>query len=358
MSSNMFGQIGSMFNMAANGFDPFQKIDFPDTGTFWVSHANKASTLSNPYSGLSYTSPGDYKQMSQWSSWINPNQTYTGQYKDNNYSMDTAQSMYKQPSNGAWDKYQSNLQQPGEIAAKNAYDSAMQAIKGSMGGKGMYGSSVMNQQANDKAYKTYSDALTTNAAQAASQAQQARDSSNQYLASLANNIYGTRTGEWNNLANRETQVGLAQNQFNQSQDQQKLSELAALNSYNLQNANAQNNWNMTQAQNEGNWNWNTNAYDNNLQKSWWDGYYMPQISWDQSERQNLFKNYLTWWDMGNPTEENLMQNKAASYADQRSGDDSIGGLLKGGMGLLGTIGGWGTGGGNTVGGSILKSIFG
>ncbi len=318
MSSNMFGQIGSMFNMAANGFDPFQKIDFPDSGNFWVSHANKASTLSNPYSGLSYTSPGDYKQMSQWSSWINPNQTYTGQYKDNNYSMDTAQSMYKQPSNGAWDKYQTNLQQPGEIAAKNAYDSAMQAIKGSMGGKGMYGSSVMNQQANDKAYKTYSDTLTTNAAQAASQAQQARDSSNQYLASLANNIYGTRTGEWNNLANRETQVGLAQNQFNQSQDQQKLSELAALNSYNLQNANAQNNWNMTQAQNEGNWNWNTNAYDNNLQKSWWDGYYMPQISWDQSERQNLFKNYLTWWDMGNPTEEQKMQNETANLAAERS----------------------------------------
>ncbi|MEL7640740.1 MAG: hypothetical protein AAGU21_13945 [Solidesulfovibrio sp.] len=336
MSSNMFGQIGSMFNMAANGFDPFQKIEFPDSGTFWVSHANRASTLANPYSGLSYTNPGDYKQMTSWSQWTDPNQQYKGQYQDKNYSMDTARSMYHQPSGGAWDKYQANLQKPGEIAAKNAYDQAMQTIKGTAGGRGTYGSSQMLQDANNRAGKTYSDALTANAANAATQAQQAQTQSNQYLAGLGSNLMGQRMSEWNNLGNREQQSGLAQNQFNQTQDSQKLSELSGLNSYNLQNANAQNNWNMTKAQNEGNWNWNTNAYDNNLQKAWWDGFYMPQISWDQSERQNLFKNYLTWWDMGNPTEENNMQNQTANMAKDRSQIDykntmnewkGIGGLL-------------------------------
>lgn len=340
MSSNAFGQVGSMMNMQANGFNPFDVIEFPDANQFWVNRAQKALSLSNPYSALSYNDPGQYQQMSNWSQWKDPtaNGKYQGQYQDNNYSMNTARSMYQQPSNGAWDKYQTNLQKPGEIAAKTAYDSAMQSIKGSAGASGMYGSSVMNKNANDKAGQTYTNALTSNAAQAATQAQAAQESSNQYLANLANGIMGTRTSEWGNLGSREQQAGLAENQFNQSQDSQKLSELANLNNYNQTNSQSKNKWDMDLATQNGKWNWNTMSYDNDLEKSWWNDYSMNALKWDQSERQNIFKNYMDWWNMGNPLEDQRTQNEIANLADSRdSGGTNWGSLLSGAGSLIGGL---------------------
>lgn len=347
MSSNTYGQIGSMFNMSANGFDPFKVINFPDKDEFWVNRAQKASSLSNPFSGLSWNDPGQYKQMQSWSQWKDPmaNSQYQKQYDDKGYSTQQAKSMYQQPSGGDWSKYQQNLQQPGEQAAKTAYDQAMASIKGTAGASGMYGSSQMNKQANQGAGRTYTNALTSNAANAAVQTQQAQEQSNQYLANLANSILGNRMSEWNTLGSREMQSGLAENQFNQTQDSQKSSELQNLNGYNLSRSNSQNNWNMDKAQNEGKWNWDTMSYDNNLEKSWWDDYSMNALQWDQNERDKIFKNYLTWWGMGNPTEEEKMQNETANLAAGRENASSSGtsSLLSGigsvGGGLLGSMGG-------------------
>ena len=356
MSSNTSGQINAMMNMVSNGFDPFKQIEFPDSGNFWVSSAQKANTLSNPFSSLSYNDPGQYQQMNSWSQWSDPtaNGKYQGQYQDNNYSMDTAKSMYQQPNSGAWDKYQTNLQKPGEVAAQNAYDQAMQSIKANSGGRGMYGSSVMNQDANNKAGKGLSDALVSNAANAATQTQSAQEQSNQYLANLASGIMGNRTSEWANLGSREQQAGLAQNQFNQTQDSQKLSELGNLNNYNMTNSQNKNNWETNQATNNGKWDWNTMSYDNGLQKSWWDDYYMKGINFNQGERDKLLNNYMNLWGMGNPSEEEARQNSTANAAASRESDSGWGDALEGGLGLLGKIGGYGTGGGSTV----FSSIFG
>jgi hypothetical protein len=359
-SSNTWGQAGSMMNMTANGFNPFQVINFPDQDSFWVNRAQKASSLSNPFSGLSWSDPGQYQQMQNWSSWKDPmkDSQYQKQYDDKGYSTQQAKSMYQQPSGGDWSKYQQNLQQPGEQAAKTAYDQAMASIKGSAGASGMYGSSQMNKQANQGAGQTYTNALTSNASQAAVNTQQAQEQSNQYMANLANSILGNRMSEWNSLGSREMQSGLAENQFNQTQDSQKSSELQGLNSYNLNRSNSQNDWGMTKAQNEGKWNWDTMSYDNALEKSWWDDYSMNALTWDQTERDKIFKNYMTWWGMGNPAEEEARQNDTANAAAKREEDDGWGSIIEGGLGLLGKVGGYGTGGGNTIGGSLFSSIFG
>lgn len=85
----------------------------------------------------------------------------------------------------------------------------------------------MSNQYGTNVYNKYLDALTTNAANAASTRYQAEDSSNQYRQPQVNSIYGTRTTEWGNIDARNLQEALAQNSFNQTQDPQKSTQQQA-----------------------------------------------------------------------------------------------------------------------------------
>lgn len=353
MSSNIYGTTGMLFQMDANNFDPFKTTSLPDT---WTTNASKASSQSNPYSSLSYTNPGDFQSYNDWSNWQGADKTYRNQYNDNGYSLDTAKSFYTQPSNGDWASYQTALQTPGEVAAKQAYDLGTKQLSEWAGANGLYGSSVMANQATQSVLQPYVDALSVNAANAAAQRYQTQDASNQYLANLANSIYGTRTSEWGNIDARNLQEALAQNQYNQTQDQQKLSQQLALNQYNLQNANAQNAFNMNQAQGNAQWNQWANTYDNGLLQQGWNNT-AAQAQWDANQNQQAFGNYQSIWSGINPGQEEYLQNQTANEAAKRDGGNGLGGLMTGvgsllgmslGSGALGsTIGGlMGTGLGN------------
>ncbi len=163
----------------------------------------------------------------------------------------------------------------------------MQNLNNSMGGKGMYGSSMMAKQANEGAYKTYSDTMATNAANAATNTAQMKEKANEYAAGLASNIYGQRTNEWDNLAQLAQQDNQAYNSFNQNRDRMQQQDYTNINSYNLQRTQNQNAWNSNAAE----WDKWATQYDNNLQKASWDDYYMKKLTYDQSEQNRVMGNY-------------------------------------------------------------------
>jgi len=332
MSSNIYGTTGMLFQMDANNFDPFQTYSMPDT---WTTGANKASNVTNPYGNLSYSDPGSYQSYNDWSNWQGADKTYRNQYNDNGYSLDTAKSFYTQPSNGDWAAYQDALTQPGATAAKQAYDLGTKQLAEWAGGSGLYGSSIMANQATQSVLQPYLDALTTNAANAAAKRYETQDASNQYLANLANNIYGTRTTEWGNLDARNLQEAIQQNQFNQNQDQQKLSQMMDLNRYNLSNSAAKNAFNTNVAQGNAQWNQWANTYDNGLLQQAWNNA-ADQAKFNSAQNQQAFNNYNSIWQQINPTEEEYTQNKTASLAQQRSDSSGTnwGSLIGSGVGLL------------------------
>ena len=64
---------------------------------------------------------------------------------------------------GDYDKLQSALQQPGQMAATDAYNTGYTNLNNTMGGRGLYGSSMMANQATQGLDKTYQNALASNA---------------------------------------------------------------------------------------------------------------------------------------------------------------------------------------------------
>ncbi len=70
---------------------------------------------------------------------------------------------------GDYNRLETSLRQPGEIAANNAYQTGQRYLGDVMGGRGMYGSSVMGRQANEGLNREYQNTMTANAANAASQ---------------------------------------------------------------------------------------------------------------------------------------------------------------------------------------------
>lgn len=76
---------------------------------------------------------------------------------------------YQGLKGGDYDALQQALTTPGQIAADNAYDRGSRDLGSVMGGRGMYGSSVMGQQANEGLNREYMNAQATNSANAAAQ---------------------------------------------------------------------------------------------------------------------------------------------------------------------------------------------
>jgi len=131
---------------------------------------------------------------------------------------------------GDYDALQKALTTPGEIAAQRGYEQGQNNLATQMGGQGLYGSSIMSNQARNALEQPYMDTLATNAANAASTryAQQAADLQNKNQFGL--NIYGQQMNE-NQAANQQDyntwgtrlgeqqtgqQMGLQAQQANQS----------------------------------------------------------------------------------------------------------------------------------------------
>lgn len=149
-----------------------------------------------------------------------------------------------------YDALQAALAAPGETAAKRAYEQAMQDIQAQMGGRGLYGSSIMQQQALTKAQQPYMDTLSTNAANAVAQRYglQSSDLANQNT--FNTDIYKQLMAE--NLAKNTQGMNVWQGLMgeNQSAQGQKLNVLNALMAENAAaNEQGYNTWNTRVAEN-------------------------------------------------------------------------------------------------------------
>lgn len=76
---------------------------------------------------------------------------------------------YKGLMGGDYDKLQQALTQPGQQAAQNGYNSGTQNLNNTMGGRGLYGSSIMQQQQTQGLDREYMNSLASNSSNAAAQ---------------------------------------------------------------------------------------------------------------------------------------------------------------------------------------------
>jgi hypothetical protein len=147
---------------------------------------------------------------------------------------------------GDYDALQQALMLPGQQAIQQGYDESQVNLKNVMGGRGMYGSSMMGNQMVDAGQK-YQQALAANAAQAAAQryGMQQQDLQNLNEFNLAQRGMGIGQEQFaskqlQDLFTGNTQRALTQNleagKFGLAQDQQSVDMMKALNEHAIQRA--------------------------------------------------------------------------------------------------------------------------
>jgi len=171
---------------------------------------------------------------------------------------------------GDYDKLQQAIATPGAAAATSAYNTGTLQLADTMGGRGLYGSSIMQNQQREALDKVYQQNMANNAANAAVQRYGMQQSDLQNM----NGLMATQ----NTQANAYNQASRAQdlsqeNNVNQFAAQNfatgigQNKDIATMNMANAENQNTFNqnqlNWNTTQAENQRNWQ-NNQGYEKYL----------------------------------------------------------------------------------------------
>lgn len=91
---------------------------------------------------------------------------------------------------GDYDRLEAAYKQPGESAANQGYQIASRDLNQAMGGRGLYGSSLMSTAANEGLNRQYMDSLANNASQATLNRYNTQQGENRFL-------YGTQAAEQN-----------------------------------------------------------------------------------------------------------------------------------------------------------------
>jgi hypothetical protein len=171
------------------------------------------SKNSNPYPSF----VPSQQQAPSTQSYMNytPNQPMA-QVQTPNYQLNSAKlPQYQGLMGGDYNAYQQAMTVPGQIAAQNAYQTANRDLNSTMGGRGLYGSSIMATQANEGLNREYINAQAINAANAAANryGMQATDLQNQNAFNA--NQYGmmaTENQNQNAYNLDQSRLGMTQNQ--------------------------------------------------------------------------------------------------------------------------------------------------
>jgi hypothetical protein len=128
---------------------------------------------------------------------------------------------------GDYQRLEESLRTPGEIAAQRAYDQGLRNLDEVMGASGLYGSSVMGRQMNDRLNQGLMDTLAANAAQAAAQRYGMQQGDTQFganyaLQRAAQDMADTQFGAGYDLQRAAQQIG--QNQFGANLNLQQLAQ--------------------------------------------------------------------------------------------------------------------------------------
>jgi len=286
--TNMFS------NMQTNGYNPFTTTPAP-TWNNWTDNAVNPMNFQ----------PQEFK-FSQWQD--TPSRSGYG-------GVDPS---FKRLSEGNYRDFETALRTPGEIAAKKALNQGQINLNDTMNAGGMYGSSIMSNQANDKLYGNYLDTMANNSANAVGQRYGMEQRDNQFAGDFDRNVWNTKVGEWNNLNQMNLQENLAKNSaiFNQNQN---------YNSYNM---------------NKANWGLNAANQSNTLLAQPYEDQWR-RATFNSSQDDRLWNRYNNFWSNADPLKDEEQVNRTASMAKQREG---------GSDGALGALGG--------IGGSLLGGVVG
>lgn len=233
---------------------------------------------------------------------------------------------------GDYDALQSALQQPGQQQATNAYNTGLMNLNNAMGGRGLYGSSVMGQQQTQGLDREYMNALAANASQAAASRYglQASDLKNKNDFGL--NLYAQKLAEQKDLNAYEAQrtAGLMGQAMNTATVGAQNAD--SLNQYNNLRYNAQKEFNEQ-----------TNNWQN--QQNYEKNFLYPQAknTYEQAQQEQLINQYLALAGQGAPlaTAASNAQLQEMQIAAQQAAaaQNSSAQLWGAGLNALGNIGG-------------------
>ena len=238
-----------MYDYTAN--TPMQQINAPN---YTMSAGNAPA----------YQQSSNYQITPQTAQWNNYNASaYSGsgptqQTVNTNAAFNllgSAAPTYTGLMNGDYNALQSALQQPGQLAATNAYNTGTQNLTNAMSGRGLYGSSIMGQQQIQGLDREYQNALASNASQAAAtrygmqqgDLQKAADMNMAGYQQLMNQNLAFNSANQQN-ADRGLQQATNLNALNQEQYLSKMKENEALQQMLMGQSLAQNSQGMQQAQ--------------------------------------------------------------------------------------------------------------
>jgi len=158
--------LGGAFTMIT-GDEGINYPGYVPTETYAPSQQSYYGYVSNtPLSGISTP---NYKLNYGVTTPTNTNITaptaQTAAYNWNNYGQ--AAPQYQGLMGGDYNRLEQALALPGMIQAQNAYNTASQDLNSAMTGRGLYGSSIMANQANQGLNREYMNALASTAANAA-----------------------------------------------------------------------------------------------------------------------------------------------------------------------------------------------
>ena len=178
----------------------------------WLDTPLDMQTVANPYSAYGGADP-TYQKLGVTPTFgnvqvTNPYAAYSG-----NPDIQAAQinlgynklgytPAYQGLMGGDYEALQAALTSPGAAAARTAYEQGLTNLQDIMGGKGLYGSSIMQNQQREALDKVYQQALADNAAKAAVERYRMEATDLQNKNSFGLNVYGQQMGE-NTAANQQ-----------------------------------------------------------------------------------------------------------------------------------------------------------
>jgi hypothetical protein len=231
---------------------------------------------------------------------------------------------------GDYNKLQAALETPGAQQASNAYNTGTQNLANTMSGRGLYGSSIMQQQQTQGLDREYMNALAANSAAAAAQRYQMEQAGLQNLNEFGLNLYGQKLGE-----QKDINAYGAQETAGQRQQAYNTAQIGATNA-DMQNQynNLKYNTDQQYAEQLNNWK-NQQNYEQNFI------YPQAKAAYDQSQQEMMINQALALAGQGAPLQA-AQQNNALGYAQmaaqqQAANQASTNQLWGAGLGALGAI---------------------
>lgn len=295
----------SMYNFSANA--PLNRINAPDYRVSAGVDQSRVQQTGVDSTGKAYSTTQDMLNAQQ-------------------------SPQYQGLMGGDYNSLQTALEQPGQIKAQNAYNAGTQNLTNTMGGRGLYGSSVMQQQQTQGLDREFMNASAANAAQAAAQRYQMEQAGLQSQNQFGLDLFGQQLAQ-----QKDINAYGAQETAGQRGQESEFSRIGAANA-DAKNQFNQLNYNDQKAFAEAQNNWQN-------QKNYEQNFLYPQAknAFDQAQTEQLINRQLALAGQGAPlaaAQQNALLKEqeiaAQQAAAKQASSNQLWGALATGAGTLGS----------------------